>query len=987
MGRPRSSLRVAIVGAGPVACLVAIELRKNAFHVDLYEKGEDIRRIPPAKGHSFNLTLTTRGLRSLDSRIVDLLYQRGVPLPQRVVHHRDGELTYQRYGTEPEHHLLSIPRGVLHRALLDEAARAGARFHFGHECIGADPKNATAAFAVRGSAIEEVTADLLIGCDGANSVVRAEMSRRGARMRISQEYIDHGYIELQMPPRLGGHALLQAFRDPHRPESGEHGLHVWPRGEFMMLAQPNVDLSYTASLFMPLRSADGSPAFSAVHDAEGVEALFGENFADAVEFLPSLVDDFLTTTPASLKTVKCHPYHYGRTVLIGDAAHAMVPFYGQGINCSFEDVREFLRILDERMRIGGANGIAPALTDFTELRKAPGDAIADLSLRNLRELTDQTGDHAYHARDRLDKRLFREHPDDFMPLYHMVAFTDLPYDEVVRRHERQSALVGDLCRRFDIDTEADRIVAAYAGAAGGDIPVLPDGSGDSELELAPEEVRRLLDTVALRVLRYRDALNRGEYPASYLQESSAADYESGRKASDAVREDTAPAHGTELEPLLAEVFDEAATSGMVHPHPGFMSHVPSGGLFQGAVGEFVSRLLNRFIGVWAATPGLTQIETNVIRWFCTMLGYGEGSFGYLTTGGSIANFMGVRCALEALPEDDRARATVYVSTQGHFSVKKAARMAGVPEDRVHAVATRPDYTMDLGELRDRIERDRASGLVPACVVATAGTTGTGAIDDLAGIARLCAAEGVWMHADACFGGFFRLTARGRELLRGIEDADSIAVDAHKSLFLPHGTSALLVREQARLRAAFAVPGAAYIPELTSDDAYVDFCDYGPELTREMRGLTAWLPIKLHGLAAFERSLDHKLDLADELAAQLRSLPGVDVLPRAPGHLPVVAFRATADGSRGARQTELLCRRICSRGDVYVATAELPNEGLVVRACIMHHRTSRAVVDRLVDAVRWAAADIATSEEEVPHVVDPAVESPAARTGRGPGRAA
>ncbi|MBB6174555.1 glutamate/tyrosine decarboxylase-like PLP-dependent enzyme/2-polyprenyl-6-methoxyphenol hydroxylase-like FAD-dependent oxidoreductase [Nocardiopsis mwathae] len=968
---------------------MAIGLRKYSFHVDIYEKGEDIRRIPPAKGHSFNLTLTARGLRSLDTGIVDLLYRRGVPLPQRVVHHRDGGLIYQRYGTAPEHHLLSIPRGVLHRALLEEAARAGAHFHFGHECIGADPKNATATFAVRGSAIEEVAADLLIGCDGANSVVRAEMSRRGARMRISQEYIDHGYIELQMPPRGGGHALLQAFRDPTRPESGEHGLHVWPRGEFMLLAQPNVDLSYTASLFMPLQSADGAPAFSSVHDTVGVEALFGENFADAVQFLPSLADDFLTTTPASLKTVKCHPYHYGRTVLIGDAAHAMVPFYGQGINCSFEDVREFLRILEQRMRIGGAAGVAPALASFTELRKAPGDAIADLSLRNLRELTDQTGEHAYHARDRLDKRLFTERPDDFMPLYHMVAFTDLPYDEVVRRHERQSAVVDDLCRHFDIDTEADRIVGAYPGAAGADIPVLPDGSEDSELELRPEEVRRLLDTVALRVLRYRDALNRGEYPASYLQESTAADYQDGRTAADALREDTAPARGTDLEPLLAEVFDEAATSGMVHPHPGFMSHVPSGGLFQGAVGEFVSRLLNRFIGVWAATPGLTQIETNVIRWFCSMLGYGEGSFGYLTTGGSIANFMGVRCALEAMTEDGRSRATVYVSAQGHFSVKKAARMAGIPEDRVRAVATRPDYTMDLGELRRLVEHDRHRGLAPACVVATAGTTGTGAVDDLAAIARLCAAEQIWMHADACFGGFFRLTSRGRELLHGIEEADSIAVDAHKSLFLPHGTSALLVREQARLREAFAVPGAAYIPELTSDDDHVDFCNYGPELTREMRGLTAWLPIKLHGVDAFERSLDHKLDLADELTARLRSLPGIEVLPRGPAHLPVVAFRAAADGPRGARLTERLCRRICATGDVYVATTELPGEGLVVRACIMHHRTSRAVVARLVDAVRWAAADMTeeTPEEDVAHVADPAVDKPAARTRRGPGRAA
>lgn len=955
-------MKAIIVGAGPVGCLVAIALRARSIEVELYDKGPDVRQLPPNRGHSFNLTLTRRGLDSLDDEVTELLLANGVPLPQRVIHHADDTLSYQPYGPTPEHNLLSIRRGVLHRTLLEEAGRVGAKMFFEYTCVRVNPHAARAHFAVGGVEVHRSEADIVIGCDGANSIVRHEMARRGARMTLSQDYIDHSFIELTLPPGADGeHALLEAFRDPASPASQEHGLHVWPRGEFLLLAQPNVDHSYTTSLFMPMEREDPQrPSFASLRSPEAVRELFDTHFPDITGFLPKLTTDFFAAPPSPLKTIKVHPYHYGRAVLIGDSSHTMVPFFGQGINCSFEDVRQFLRILDEKM--AGADrktGVEAAVGEFTATRKGPGDAIAELSLLNLGELGASVDENSYHARKKLERELHENAPDEFIPLYHMVAFTDIPYDEVIERHTQQSAVLDELCDRFDMASEADRIVEFYTSPeCYQEFASLLAAPSGSELELAREQMRSMLDAVTNRILEYQDRLANGGYPASYLRDYEPAEYVEGRLASEQLREDEIPRGGADLDELLSEIFDQVITNGMVHPHPGSISHVPSGGLFQAAVGEFVARVLNRFVGVWAATPGFTQIESNVIRWFCTMLGYGPGSFGYLTTGGSIANFMGVRCALENTGNAENRFATAYVSDQGHFSVEKAARLAGVPPSRVRLVGSGPDYRMDVGRLRERVARDRRQGLTPALVVATAGTTNTGAIDDLRAIGEFCRAEGIWLHADACFGGFFRLTERGRKLLDGIEDADSISVDAHKSLFLPHGTSALLVKDRRHLRQAFEVPGAGYIPELSDDPEYVDFANYGPELTREVRGLTAWLPIKMHGIEAFTDTLDQKLDLADVLAARLAEFEELEVVDRGGSHLPVVAFKVRgATEAESADRTDRLCKRVCARANVYVATTTLPHEGLVIRACVLHHQTGRFVVDQLLEDIRRSLRDM------------------------------
>lgn len=913
-------MKAIIVGAGPVGCLLGVGLRRRGFDVVIYEKGDDPRFTPFPRGHSFNLTLSLRGLQALDPELRERQYAHGVRLWQRVIHHTDGTVAEQPYGIAPEHHLLSIPRRVLHANFVNEAARAGVRLRFRHECIRVDPRRTSATFAT-GSIIRGDTADLLAGCDGANSVVRTEMMQR-AGARVAHEPMDHGYIELRMPPHADRALMPQ-------------GLHVWPRGDFMLIAQPNIDDSHTATLFLPFVS-DGleRPSFEQLTSPDNVESFFQSNFPDAVAMLPNLRSEFHAAPPGSLRTVRCDPFHHHRTLLLGDAAHTVLPFYGQGINCSFDDVRAFLEILD------GTDEVPSALQTFTGARRASSDALAELSRANFHELTVDTSDPRFHARACVERELCRQDPARFTPLYCMVAFSTLPYDSVVRKWRQQRQRLDALCEESDVDLSVERVLAAYTAESDPETP-------PETLELSANVSRDLLEATMSRILQHQEALAVGCFPASYVHDSiDVASYEEGKLVSAALREDEVPRTGTSIDVLLSEIFDRALLNGTIHPHPGFMAHVPSGGLLQGAVGDFIARAVNRFPGVWVAAPGLNQLECNVLRWFCTLLGYGPESFGYLTTSGSIANMMGLQCAVHRSRGD-----TIYVSEQGHFSIAKAARLIGITHTRI--VPTRLDYTMDVSALKAQLDADRAQGLRPGCIVATGGTTNTGAIDDFPMLAALCKEEELWLHIDACFGGFFRMTNRGHAALRGIEEADSIAVDAHKSLFLPHGSSSLLVKDRASLFATFQTPNAAYLPGAPATPHLVDFCNYGPELSREGRGLTAWLPIKMHGIDAFAHTLDEKLDLALALAAGLEGIDGIEVVRRHPLNLPVVAFKLRAADNMNTR----LCESICARGRVYLTTTTLPIEGLVLRACVLNHRTGPAQVDQLIADTRSAICSL------------------------------
>jgi aromatic-L-amino-acid/L-tryptophan decarboxylase len=382
--------------------------------------------------------------------------------------------------------------------------------------------------------------------------------------------------------------------------------------------------------------------------------------------------------------------------------------------------------------------------------------------------------------------------------------------------------------------------------------------------------------------------------------------------------------------------------------PSYLAFIPGGGLYTAAVADFLACGLNRYTGVAATAPALVALEARLLRWLCDTFGLPEGAQGIFTSGGSLANLSATVAARADRLGDDPAGGVVYASEHAHASVTRAARLAGIPPARIRTVACTPDWRVDPAALIVQVERDRAAGLRPFLLVATAGTTNTGTIDPLPALADAASSQGLWLHVDAAYGGFFRLTERGRARLAGIDRADSITLDPHKGLFLPYGTGCLLVRDRATLQRAHASE-AAYLQDLDDTDL-PDFSALSAELTRDYRGLRVWLPLHLHGLAAFRAALDEKLDLArlvhDRLAADER----FEVL--AEPDLSVVAFRLR--GGDDAANRALLARVNASQR--VVLTSTLVDGRFTLRVAILAHRTHRDRIEELLAILDAAAGD-------------------------------
>ena len=322
------------------------------------------------------------------------------------------------------------------------------------------------------------------------------------------------------------------------------------------------------------------------------------------------------------------------------------------------------------------------------------------------------------------------------------------------------------------------------------------------LEPSPDQMRVMVDRAAERVIDHIASLPR--QPASYDADQADARARTGALA------ESLPERGADLDGLLDLLFREAIPLSFNTAAPGYLAYIPGGGVFPSALADLIANSVNRYVGVWIAAPGLAQLELNVVRWFCEIVGYPPSSGGILTSGGSLASFTAVVTARRERLPDDFLAGTIYTSDQTHHSVRKAAVLAGFPEDNVREVATNEAYEIRLDDLRRRIAEDREGGLQPFMLVTSAGTTNTGAVDDLGGAADVAEAEGLWLHVDAAYGGFFMLTERGKESMRGIERADSIVLDPHKGLFLPYGNGSLLVRDPEALRRAHTT-FADYMP--------------------------------------------------------------------------------------------------------------------------------------------------------------------------------
>ncbi len=462
----------------------------------------------------------------------------------------------------------------------------------------------------------------------------------------------------------------------------------------------------------------------------------------------------------------------------------------------------------------------------------------------------------------------------------------------------------------------------------------------SPLELDPALVREMSGYVTEKIIAYLDTLAQQPISAFENAEPLAASFR-----------EKLPETGEGYRNPVDRVLEQAVSQGYNTAGPGYMAFIPGGGLIHSAFADWIADAINRYVGLWLAAPGLVQIESTVIRWFCEIVGYPEGAGGFLTTGGSLANFSALFTARRTKLGDDFLSGVIYGSEQCHHSVLKAAILTGLPESNFRAIPTDSSFRIDPGRLSAQIRNDRRHGLSPFAIVANAGSTNTGAIDDLNAIADIRDKENLWLHVDAAYGGFFMLTERGRQRLCGLERADSITLDPHKGLFLPYGTGCLLVRENEHLKKAHAI-NATYLPPMQDDPRRVDFCQISPELSRDFRGLRIWLPVKMHGVLAFREALDEKLDLANWIAERLEALGPVEVI--AWPQLSVVAFRIQS-GKNNLNEGSELTRAVLERINSYrrvLLSGTLIDGIFAIRVCILSFRTHKQqVIDCFNDIQR------------------------------------
>jgi kynurenine 3-monooxygenase len=417
--------RYTVVGAGLAGSLMSILLARQGGQVRLVERRSDPRRGLAMGGKSINLAISHRGLHALEQvGLRQEILDQATPMRGRMIHASGGALTFQPYGTRAGQAIHSVARGTLNRAIIQAAGREpGVELEFDCVCRAVILESATVTVQDRtGGEVRHLQADAVVGADGAFSVVRRRLQRTD-RFDYQQSYLTHGYKELTIPAAAGGGFALEP-----------HALHIWPRGGFMMIALPNRDGSFTCTLFWPFT---GAGSFAALTTPAQVMDFFGRAFPDAVPMIPDLAQQYLGSSTNSLVTVRSRPWnHGGRVVLVGDACHAVVPFYGQGANASFEDCV----LLDRAMRDHPGDRAA-AFSAYSAERSPHTDALADLAIANFIEMRDATASRLFRGRKRLERILHRLAPGWFIPLYSMVTFTGIPYGQAVLKARRQWRMV------------------------------------------------------------------------------------------------------------------------------------------------------------------------------------------------------------------------------------------------------------------------------------------------------------------------------------------------------------------------------------------------------------------------------------------------------------------------------------------------------------------------------------------------------------------
>ncbi len=424
---------IAVAGAGLVGSLLAIYLQKRGYQVSILERRADMRKGGDAAGRSINLALSNRGLRALNEvGLAEKMKAVAIPMHGRTMHDIHGKLSFLPYGKEGQF-INSISRAGLNIVLMNEAERLGAKIHFDQRIQHVDLDRTQLSIEDSGNNVKHLTFDHIIGADGAFSAVRGAMQIT-ERYDYQQSYIAHGYKELTIPAGKSGEWQLE-----------KNSLHIWPRESYMLIALPNPDGSFTCTLFFPF---DGNPSFQSLSSDGAIEKFFAEFFPDATALIPDLIAEFKQNPTGSLVTVKCYPWVRNNTVLAGDAAHAIVPFYGQGMNAGFEDCRVLNGLLDKHN-----DDWKKVMPEFQQIRKPDCDAIAQLALDNFVEMRDLVGTPDFLLRKKIEAKLNELYPDKWIPLYSMVTFHDeTPYSTALSIGQRQKQIMDEVMQTPSIET-------------------------------------------------------------------------------------------------------------------------------------------------------------------------------------------------------------------------------------------------------------------------------------------------------------------------------------------------------------------------------------------------------------------------------------------------------------------------------------------------------------------------------------------------------
>ncbi|MTI29696.1 FAD-dependent monooxygenase [Cytophagales bacterium RKSG123] len=423
-----------MLGSGLVGSLLAGILSKKGYKVNVFEKREDSRIQSVQGGRSINLALSRRGWKALQIVGVEEKVRKiSIPMKGRMMHDENGNLGFQPYGKEGEA-IYSVSRSHLNEILNSTAERWGASIYFGQKCQKVDFKNNHLLIKESDGTLKHIPSDLIVGADGAFSSLRKAMQNTD-QFNYSQFYLAHGYKELCIPPDAQGNFALEP-----------HALHIWPRGQYMLIALPNLDKSFTCTLFFPFH---GEKSFDTLSTPNQVEEFFAETFPDALPLMPTLKEDFFNNPTCSLVTIKCYPWSKsGNEFLIGDAAHAIVPFYGQGMNAGFEDCRVLSELMDQY------HGNWPQILDkFQESRKIDADAISELALQNFIEMRDKVADKGFLLRKKIEAKLHQQFPEKWIPLYSMVTFSDLRYSEALSIGKKQEKIMDEVMKTSDLETK------------------------------------------------------------------------------------------------------------------------------------------------------------------------------------------------------------------------------------------------------------------------------------------------------------------------------------------------------------------------------------------------------------------------------------------------------------------------------------------------------------------------------------------------------